>query len=74
MDTIVTQIIENWKNMSSADFDEFMQNQQRTLLREEMEQIMDAWDEGQESEYQYHINNVPRNNAKQYYLEMYKNK
>jgi hypothetical protein len=74
MDTIVTQIIENWKNMSSADFDEFMQNQQRTLLREEMEQIMDAWDEGQESEYQYNINNVPRNNAKQYYLEMYKNK
>ena len=66
MDTIVTQIIENWKNMSSEDFDEFIQNQQRTLLREEMEQIMDAFDEGTlNAKYEPY-------NSKQYYLEMYK--
>jgi hypothetical protein len=73
METIVTQIIENWKNMSSEDFDEFMQNQQRTLLREEMEQIMDAFDEGQEDEYHYHVNNVPKTTSKEYYLENFKN-
>ena len=72
MDTIVTQIIENWKNMSSEDFDEFMQNQQRTLLREEMEQIMDAFDEGQEYEYQYHINNAPKFDSETYYQETFK--
>jgi hypothetical protein len=59
--------------MSSADFDEFMQNQQRTLLREEMEQIMIAFGEGQEDEYQYHINNLPKTTSKEYYLENYKN-
>lgn len=73
METIVTQIIENWKNMSSEDFDEFMQNHQRTLLREEMEQIMDAFDEGQEDEYQWQINYVPKTNSKEYYLENFKN-
>jgi hypothetical protein len=74
MDTIVTQIIENWKNMSSEDFDEFMQNQQRTLLREEMEQIMDAFDEGQEYEYQYHINNAPKFYSETYYQETFGSK
>jgi hypothetical protein len=73
METIVTQIIENWKNMSSEDFDEFMLNQEKTLLREEMEQIMDAFDEGQEDEYQYQINNIPKTNSKEYYLENFKN-
>jgi hypothetical protein len=73
METIVTQIIENWKNMPSEEFDEFMQNQQRILLKEEMEQIIDAFDEGQEDEYQYHINNVPKTNSKEYYLEKFKN-
>ena len=67
METIVTQIIENWKNMSSEDFDEFMQNQQRTLLREEMEQIMDAFDEGKlNAKYKKH-------NSKEYYFYLYKN-
>jgi hypothetical protein len=70
METIVTQIIENWKNMSSADFDEFMQNQQRTLLREEMEQIMDAWDNGKNNNNQYFED---YDNAKEYYLENFKN-
>jgi hypothetical protein len=68
METIVTQIIENWKNMSSEEFDEFMQNQQRTLLREEMEQIMDAFDEGKLNAKFEPVT------SKEYYLEMYKNK
>lgn len=42
METIVTQIIENWKNMSLEEFNEYMLNQQKTLLREEKEQIIDA--------------------------------
>lgn len=70
METIVTQIIENWKNMSSEDFDEFMQNQQRTLLREEMEQIIDAWENGSKD------GTIPSHtydNAKEYYLENFKN-
>ena len=72
METIVTQIIENWKTLSPQEFDEYMLNQQRTLIREEMEQIMDAFDEGQEYEYQYHINNAPKFDSKTYYLENYK--
>jgi hypothetical protein len=69
METIVTQIIDNWKNMSSEDFDEYMQNQQRTLLREEMEQIIDAWDNGSKG------GTIPAHTfetAKEYYLENYK--
>jgi len=69
METIVTQIIENWKTMSKEDFDEFMLNQEKILLREEMEQIIDAWDNGR-----YGSSNFfeDYNNAKQYFLETYK--
>ena len=37
----------------------------------EKEQIMDAFDEGQEYEYQYHINSAPKFDAEQYYNETF---
>jgi hypothetical protein len=37
----------------------------------EKEQIEEAWDEGQECEYQYHINAAPKYNSNTYYNETY---
>jgi hypothetical protein len=34
-------------------------------------QIEEAWDEGQECEYQYHINAAPKYNSNTYYNESY---
>jgi hypothetical protein len=41
--TTVQLIFENWRNMSQNDFNEFMLNQEKTLLREEKELILDAY-------------------------------
>lgn len=38
----------------------------------EKEQIIKAFDEGQEYEYQYHINSAPKFYAETYYQETYK--
>ena len=40
--TVVEQIFENWESMSRIEFDEYMLNNRKTLLREENEQIDDA--------------------------------
>ena len=37
----------------------------------EKEQIMDAFDEGQEYEYQYHINSAPKFDSETYYNETF---
>lgn len=37
----------------------------------EKQQIIDAWNNGEESEYQYHINAIYRDNAEQYYNQTY---
>jgi hypothetical protein len=37
----------------------------------EKEQIEDAWDDGQECEYQYHINSALKYNSNTYYNETY---
>ena len=37
----------------------------------EKEQIEEAWDEGQECEYQYHINAAPKYNSNTYYNETF---
>jgi hypothetical protein len=44
--TIVQLIFENWKNLNRLDFDEFMLNQEATLLREEKEHIINAFEDG----------------------------
>ena len=38
----------------------------------EKEQIIEAFDEGQEYEYQYHINNAPKFDSETYYNETFK--
>jgi len=37
----------------------------------EKNQIKESFDEGKDSEYEYHINNEPRINAEQYYQNTY---
>lgn len=37
----------------------------------EKKQIIDAFDEGQEYEYQYHINSTPKFDSETYYNEIY---
>jgi len=37
----------------------------------EKQQIIKAFDEGQEYEYQYHINSAPKFDSETYYKEMY---
>ena len=44
------------------------------LLEMEKEQIEDAYSKGVDDEYEYHINNEPRKNSKEYYNEKYKKK
>lgn len=39
--------------------------------QKEKEQIMTAFDEGQEYEYQYHINSAPKFDSETYYIETY---
>jgi hypothetical protein len=60
--TVVEQIIKNWQTMSRGSFDEYMGNNWRTLIREEMEQIVDAF------------NNEPycEGDGDRYYTETYK--
>ena len=38
----------------------------------EKKQIVDAFDEGQEYEYQYHINSAPKFDSEKYYNETFK--
>ena len=40
----------------------------------EKQQIIEAFDEGQEYEYQYHINNAPKFDSQTYYNETYGSK
>jgi len=62
--TIVQLIFENWKNLNRLDFDEFMLNQEATLIREEKEQIIDAIEEN--------IFHTSNKTAEQYYQETFK--
>ena len=38
----------------------------------EKEQIVEAFDEGQEYEYQYHVNGTPKFDSETYFIETYK--
>jgi hypothetical protein len=40
----------------------------------EKEQIENAFSDGVDDEYEYHINSEPRKNSEQYYKEKFKNK
>ena len=52
--------------IEKIDFDAAMQM--------EKQQIIDAFDEGQEYEYQYHINNAPKFDSQTYFAETYRSK
>jgi predicted alpha/beta-fold hydrolase len=41
--TVVNEIFNNWEIMSTEDFNEYMLNNKKTLIREEYEQIKDAF-------------------------------
>ena len=41
------------------------------LLQMEREQIIEAFDEGQEYEYQYHVNSTPKFDSETYFNETY---
>lgn len=45
---------------------------QNTYLPMEKEQMIEAFDEGQEYEYQYHVNSAPKFYSDTYYNETYK--
>ena len=64
---LLNQIHKHWDNEDMSF---------QTLLDQakemEKEQIIDAFDEGQEYEYQYHINSAPKFDSETYYNETYK--
>jgi hypothetical protein len=68
--TTVQLIFENWKNLNRLEFDEFMLNQEKTLLREEKEQIVDAWNNGAYGSSQFFHE---FENAENYFNEYYIN-
>ena len=43
----------------------------QSLLETEKERLIDAFDEGQEYEYQYHINSTPKFDSETWYNETY---
>jgi hypothetical protein len=55
-----------WDNKGTLSQKHFDQAKQM-----EKEQIEEAWDEGQECEYQYHINAALKYNSNTYYNETY---
>ena len=71
--TIVQLIFEEWKNLNRLEFDEFMLNQEKTLLREEREQHGDTWDAAL-SKYEVRAGNYSRafTDFDDYYLENFK--
>ena len=56
------------KPLTFTDLDH-LQHQAKEM---EKEQIIEAFDEGQEYEYQYHINSAPKFYSETYYQETYK--
>ena len=54
--------------LNSKYIDEFIEQAKEM----EKQQIIDAFNEGQEYEYQYHINNAPKFDSETYYQETFK--
>ena len=57
----------DWKHLSDSDRNDLF-NQ---ALQMEREQKINDYNEGVDSEYEYHINSAPRITAKQYYEQTY---
>jgi len=73
-ETTVQSILKKWIMLSRIEFDEFMLNQGKTLLREEKEQICNAWDNGFANGFdlgKYDDDSNP-DDANKYYLKNFK--
>ena len=66
---LVEQINKHWDN-KDVNSDELIKQAKEM----EKQQIIDAFDEGQEYEYQYHINNTPKFDSQTYFAETYGSK
>ena len=64
------QILDNWNDThhGARNVEEFIIQ----AMAMEREQIIDAFDEGQEYEYQYHVNGTPKFDSETYFIETYK--
>lgn len=65
--TAVEWLTEKWSNQGTLYSSDISQAKEM-----EKEQIIKAFDEGQEYEYQYHINSAPKFDSETYYQETYK--
>ena len=72
--TAVEWLYNNLKSHFEHDGDllEVVQMSFEQAKEMEKEQIIEAFDEGQEYEYQYHINSAPKFDALTYYNETFK--
>ena len=64
--TTLEEIIRNWQTLSRGGFDDYIFNNKETLIREEKEQIVDAYDIGYKDAQCNHIHN-----GEVYYNETY---
>ena len=62
--------IQMLKNYFGNNANEFIFKEAEKMFEQE---ITKAFDEGQEYEYQYHINNAPKFDSETYYKETFKN-
>ena len=58
--------------ISLNDFQLAFNNQYQQAKEMHKQEIIDAFDEGQEYEYQYHINSAPKFDSETYYNETFK--
>jgi len=71
------QAYELFEQYSEGNFDRIQLNKlmvdaTNKAKEKEKEQIIKAFDEGQEYEYQYHVNSAPKFYSETYYQETYK--
>jgi hypothetical protein len=76
MKTAVEWLHEQFKAGFNYNIEEGYEKRRDELFEEakemEQEQIEDAFANGVDDEYEYHINNQPRRNSEQYYKETFK--
>ena len=76
MKTAVEWLHEQFKAGFNYNIEEGYEKRRDELFEEakemEQEQIEDAFANGVDDEYEYHINNQPRTNSEQYYKETFK--
>lgn len=69
--TAVQMLVEHMEKIIGKSIIAPMQGSINLALKMEREQTINAYNEGVESEYQYHINSTPRVTAEQYYKSFY---